>query len=124
VGAKGGANTWFTRTYLPRYYYPDHIETSISAPGEAFANFGALGVVIVGLLTGVAAGTFTRAVSGGGLVAFAASAKVAPLFFSFVRGDCYQNFSLALLVFCLCALAVRYVVGPLRIAGASGLGNR
>lgn len=97
AGEKGGGNTWFTRNYLPRYYFPDHVETSISAPGEAYANFGIAGLVVVGMLTGLAAAAFgSRNVEGltGGMFA----ALLTPLFFSFVRGDAYHNASLALLL--------------------------
>lgn len=98
VGEKGGGNTWFTRTYLPRYYYPDKVETSISAPGEAYANFGWPGIAVVGALTGALAAGFSRAFSGAQGRGIVLSAKLAPAFFSFLRGDAYQNLALAGLI--------------------------
>lgn len=98
AGEKGGGNTWFTRTYLPRYYYPDKVETSLSAPGEAYANFGWAGIVVVGGLTGAAAAGFSRALTDAAGVGLVLNAKLGPAFFSFIRGDTYQNAALALLI--------------------------
>ncbi len=94
----GGANTWFTQTYVPRFYYPDHIETSISVIGEAFANFRYPGIIAVGLIVGIAAARLSVKRSGDGLIKVLLSAMLTPLFFSFIRGDAYQNLSAAALV--------------------------
>ncbi|MBK8460501.1 MAG: hypothetical protein IPL43_10265 [Micropruina sp.] len=42
-GKIGGANAWFTSNYLPRFYYPDRIETSISAIGKGSRTSATLG---------------------------------------------------------------------------------
>lgn len=93
---KGGANTWFTSTYIPRFYYPHKIETSISAIGEAYANFRWVGVVVVGGLLGVAVVSFTRR-GRRTIVSLALTALITPIFFSFIRSDLYQNLPLILL---------------------------
>ncbi|MCU1537399.1 MAG: O-antigen polysaccharide polymerase Wzy [Humibacillus sp.] len=110
AGDKGGANTWFTQTYLPRFYYPDHIETSISAPGEAFANFRWAGIVGIGAGLAVLAAAFSRR-RRRTVLAMALTALLAPLFFSLTRGDSYQNIPVALLLTLSVVLAHRVAVG-------------
>ena len=95
---KGGANTWFTSNYLPRFYYPNKTETSISAIGEAFANFGDFGVVILGLLLAVAASKIGLKRARGTTRQNLFAITLTPLFFSFLRGDSYQNLSTVLLI--------------------------
>jgi oligosaccharide repeat unit polymerase len=95
----GGANTWFTKTYLPRFYYPDRIETSISAVGEAVANFSLVGPILVGFVVGSLAGAFDRRnLSRYGVYGVSVCAVLTPLFFSFLRGDSYQNVSTGLIL--------------------------
>ncbi|MEV8136183.1 O-antigen polymerase [Microbacterium aurantiacum] len=94
----GGANTWFTRTYVPRFYYPDQIETSISAIGEAYANFRWVGIILVAALVAVAAAKLGVKRSGDSLVKTTIAATLTPLFFSFIRGDAFQNLSTVILI--------------------------
>lgn len=56
----GGGNAWFTQTYLPSYYGPDHVESSISFIGEAYANFGPLGALVLTALVTAAVARFYR----------------------------------------------------------------
>lgn len=107
----GGANAYFTERYLPRFFYPDRIETSISAIGEAYLNFGWFGIPVAGLLVGLAAAKFTR--RDHDLTLFGTTLYVAltPLFFSFVRGDSYQSVSLALFMVLIAAVGARYIQG-------------
>jgi hypothetical protein len=110
----GGGNAWFTETYLPRFYFPDHIETSISAIGEAFANFGWLGIaVMAAALCWVA----TRAVhlpAPGDVRGALLYVLLTPFFFSFVRGDAYQNLPVMALIAVLAAAFVRIGRAPTR----------
>ncbi|MDO4045420.1 O-antigen polymerase [Clavibacter michiganensis] len=90
----GGGNTWFTSTYVPRFYGVNRVETSLSAIGEAFANFGIPGVVAVGALLGLVAGLFIRArMRRRGLLGAAIAVVVTPYLFSLIRGDAYQGMS-------------------------------
>jgi hypothetical protein len=97
----GGANTWFTKTYLPSFYYPARVETSISAIGESYANFGWAGIAVVGGLTGLAAARFGRLGQRHTSLADSQFVLLTPVFFSFVRGDAYQNLSLTALLLLL-----------------------
>lgn len=105
----GGANAWFTRNYLPSFFYPSHVETSISAVGEGFANFGWIGVVLAGAVTGLAASAFARLREGGSVRRTTFAVMLTPVFFSFVRGDSYQNLSLAALIIGL-VLAIDHLI--------------
>jgi hypothetical protein len=96
----GGGNAWFTSVFAPRFYGSDRVETSVSAVGEAWANFRWLGVLGAGLLLGlalVAAERFRSRLSphDGGTVLYA---LIAPTFISFIRGDAYHNVPLFLLI--------------------------
>jgi len=107
----GGANAIFTRDYLPRFYYPDHIETSISAIGEGYWNFGWPGIALIGALVGIAAARFTTYNHDRSLLRTVLFVLLTPLFFSFARGDSYQNLSLVLLTVLMAGLASRYAFG-------------
>ncbi|MFB8388049.1 O-antigen polymerase [Microbacterium sp. NPDC055910] len=100
----GGANTWFTRTYVPRFYYPDQIETSVSAIGEAFANFRWAGIVVVGVLVAIAAARLALRREGNGYTKTLLATILTPLFFSFIRGDAFQNLSTVILMLLCVAL--------------------
>lgn len=100
----GGANSWFTRTYLPTFYYPDHVETSISAIGEGYLNFRWPGILLVAALTGCAAGRLSRLRREASRLHEVLGVMLTPIFFSFVRGDAFQNLSLVVLL-CLTAWA-------------------
>jgi hypothetical protein len=105
----GGANTWFTKEYLPGFYYPFHIETSISAIGEAYANFAWLGIVVVGALLGWAAARLSTRYRVASLLGTVLYVVLTPLFFSFVRGDSYQNLSLIAFAATIAAVMVKLV---------------
>lgn len=105
----GGANTWFTMTFLPRFYYPHRIETSISAIGEGFANFGYLGIGLVAVLVGWAAARIGLRPHAQTTLATLLAVILTPVFFSFVRGDAYQNLPLVI-VLTTCALLMERVV--------------
>lgn len=94
----GGANTWFTKTYIPRFYYPDQIETSISAIGEAFANYRYVGIFVVAALVAMAAVAVGLRRESNGLSRTLFAALLTPMFFSFVRGDAFQNLSTVVLM--------------------------
>lgn len=96
----GGGNAWFTELFAPRFYGTDRVETSVSAVGEAWANFRWIGVLASGFLLGLAlvvAERFRSQLSrrDGGIVLYAFAA---PTFISFVRGDAYHNVPLFLLI--------------------------
>ncbi|WP_060915968.1 O-antigen polysaccharide polymerase Wzy [Microbacterium oleivorans] len=110
----GGANTWFTREYVPRFYYPDKIETSISAIGEAYANFRWVGIVVVGVLVAVAAAKLSVRRSGDGFMKTTTIAVLTPLFFSFIRGDAFQNLSTVILILAFIGL-FRAGLGRLKV---------
>lgn len=95
----GGANTWFTVAYVPRFYYPDRIETSISAIGEGFANFGYFGIILAASAVGFAAAKIGLSRRGQPITSALAAVLLTPLFFSLLRGDSYQNLPLVILIF-------------------------
>lgn len=95
----GGANTWFTMSYVPRFYYPDRIETSISAIGEGFANFGYIGIILAALGVGFAAAKIGLSGRRQPIADTLSAILLTPLFFSLLRGDSYQNLPLVILVF-------------------------
>ena len=107
----GGANAIFTRDYLPRFYYHDHVETSVSAIGEGYWNFGWPGIALIGALVGIAAARFTTYNHDRTLFRTVLFVLLTPLFFSFARGDSYQNLSLVLLIVMLAAAGNRYAFG-------------
>ena len=116
----GGGNTWFTSTYVPRFYGVNRVETSLSAIGEAFSNFGIPGVVAVGALLGLVASLFIRArMRRRGLLGAAIAVVVTPYLFSLIRGDAYQGMSTSiaslviLVVFFWIASTRKQVTGPL-----------
>jgi len=93
----GGGNTWFTSNYLPRFYGPERVETSLSVVGEAFANFGWFGVVGVGVLFALVPVALRReVVARGSLFRTALTVSATPVMLSLARGDAYQNVSLLL----------------------------
>jgi oligosaccharide repeat unit polymerase len=115
----GGGNTWFTSTYVPRFYGVNRVETSLSAIGEAFSNFGIPGVVAVGALLGLVAGLFIRArMRRRGLLGAAIAVVVTPYLFSLIRGDAYQGMSTSiaslviLLLFFWISSTRKQVTGP------------
>ena len=90
----GGGNTWFTSTYVPRFYGENRVETSLSAIGEAFSNFGFVGVVAVGALLGLVVSLFIRSrISRRGILGTTVAVVITPLLFSTIRGDAYQGMS-------------------------------
>ncbi len=110
----GGANTWFTSTYMPRFYGAEKVETSIAAIGEAMANFGFPGVLVVGLIIGsivAAAGRGLGSRSMGALERVS-YAVLTPLIFSWMRGDSFQNFGLTASAVVIIVLAHRWVAHP------------
>jgi oligosaccharide repeat unit polymerase len=121
-GKDNGANTWFTKTYLPTFYYPDKIETSISAIGEAYANFSWPGIVIVGLLLGFAAGSFARR-ERRSLRDDVLFVLVTPLFFSFVRGDSFANLPLFVVTIVLAHVFINITGSTRRGAGRRSSGD-
>jgi len=106
----GGGNTWFTKTYYPRFYYPDHIETSVSLYGEAYANWRLPGIVIVASLFGAGLGLvysqFRRRSSPRWLLGYVAGIGTFALM---LRGDAYQTTTSLLAVIVVSCLSVRLV---------------
>jgi hypothetical protein len=91
----GGGNTWFTSTYVPRFYGPEKVETSLSAIGEGYGNFGLPGVAMAGGLIALIASALTRnGFSRKGLFGATVTVSLVPLLFSILRGDAYQGGSL------------------------------
>lgn len=123
VEAKGGANTWFTSTYIPRFYYPERIETSISAMGEGFANFGYYGIVLVAVLLAVACAKIGLRKEGQGIRGTALSIMLTPVAFSFVRSDAYQTFSVVILIVAFILLAYRFSMGGKSKSSRSASGS-
>jgi oligosaccharide repeat unit polymerase len=101
----GGGNTWFTSNLLPRFYWPYRVETSLSAPGEAYANFGYWGLLFVGGLTGLLAAVVDRIRRRKTVPALTLAVTVSPLFGSFIRGDAYHNVPLVVTTVTACAFA-------------------
>ena len=90
----GGGNTWFTSTYVPRFYGENRVETSLSAIGEAFSNFGFIGIIAVGALLGLVVSLFIRSrISRRGIFGTTIAIVITPLVFSTIRGDAYQGMS-------------------------------
>jgi oligosaccharide repeat unit polymerase len=106
----GGGNTWFTRTYYPRFYYPDRIETSLSLYGEAYANWRLPGVVVVPALFGALVGwlysRFRRRSSPRWILGYPAAIGTLTLM---LRGDAYQTTSSLLAVVVVVVIAARLV---------------
>lgn len=88
----GGGNAWFTSTFFPKFYGPQKTETSISMIGEAFANFGRVGVPIVlflfGLLLAAARWGLGRVTTPRGMVMYAVTVGYS---INVVRGDAFQS---------------------------------
>jgi Flp pilus assembly pilin Flp len=107
-GKDGGANAWFTRTFAPSFYYPYEVETSISAIGEGYANFWHYGILLSGAIVGFVAsriGLRPGQTMAGQLYAV----TLTPLFFSFMRGDSYQNLPTILLTAGAAALVLKVI---------------
>lgn len=105
----GGGNTWFTSTYVPRYYGSARVETSISAVGEAYGNFGWAGVAVAGVAFGLLAGSFSRErLARRSLLGATATVCLTGQLFSLVRGDLYQGGSIT--VATLALAGILYVV--------------
>ncbi|RFA18743.1 O-antigen polysaccharide polymerase Wzy [Subtercola boreus] len=93
----GGGNTWFTSNYVPRFYGTTKVETSLSAVGEAYGNFGHLGVGIAGALMAVLASALSRGrLRERGVLGLTISICLTPILFSLIRGDAYQGGSLTI----------------------------
>lgn len=92
-----GANTWFTREYIPRFYFPDHVETSISAIGEGYVNFRYLGIIAAGILFGLFCRWIRKCGYQNTLKHGLLATVSSPLAFSIIRSDSYQSVSLTLL---------------------------
>lgn len=106
----GGANTWFTTNFVPRFYGAERIETSISAVGEAFANFGILGPILTGLILGLAASRYSRSeILQGGLSRRVSAILFTPLIFSIIRGDSFQSISTAIAVLVFGAICTSWL---------------
>lgn len=106
----GGGNTWFTSNFVPRYYGVERIETSLSAVGEAFANFGWLGLILIGLAFSLLAAALAREKFGAGSVLRSVLIVTAtPLMFSLVRGDAYQNVSMLVAQLCFAFVLLKFL---------------
>ena len=93
----GGGNTWFTSTYVPRFYGQTKVETSLSAVGEAYGNFGHGGVAVAGALMAVLAAALSRSrLRSRGVLGLTISVCLTPILFSLIRGDAYQGGSLTI----------------------------
>ena len=105
----GGGNTWFTSTYVPRYYGTARVETSVSAVGEAFGNFGWIGVAAAGAAIGLLGGAFSRErLARRSLLGATATVCLTGQLFSLVRGDLYQGGSITIAT--LTVVGVVYVL--------------
>lgn len=117
----GGANTWFTTTYVPRFYGAERIETSLSAIGEAFANFGYVGIVVMAAFLGVLFTAFSRSRWDSGNIRQAAAIVVGgPMVFSVLRGDSFQSGSTFIMAMVFLLLYTRW----LSRSGSHGSTNR
>ncbi|WP_162237851.1 O-antigen polysaccharide polymerase Wzy [Microbacterium sp. Leaf347] len=107
----GGGNAWFTSEFVPRFYGPNQVETSISAIGESFANFGWIGVLVVFFILGIVLTRLysrlrTTIVSIDGIVVYA---LMASYFFPVIRGDAYHNVTSVVFMLAVWA-AIRFLV--------------
>jgi hypothetical protein len=99
----GGGNTWFTSTYVPRFYGTERVETSLSAIGEGYGNFGLAGVALAGVAVALLASYLTRIhFARKGLFGAAVTVSLTPLLFSVLRGDAYQGGSLTVATVLIC----------------------
>lgn len=90
---EGGGNAWFTSEFVPRFYGPNGVETSISLVGESFANFSWPGVIIAAAIVGLLLSMlYSRLRSGrtssSSIVSYAIFSSY---LFPIVRGDAYHN---------------------------------
>lgn len=128
----GGGNAWFTSTYFPEYYGVDHVETSVTLLGEAEANFGLAGVLLVPALLGIGlAWVYRRTVASLSAASILVYANVAPYAFTLVRGDAYHSVPSALIatgaslfVFNYCAVRAPAVAPPRVDRAITALGAR
>jgi hypothetical protein len=94
----GGGSAWFTTTYFPDYYGVDHVETSVTLLGEAEANFGLAGILLVPALLGIGiAYLYRRTVASLSAVSILVYVNVVPYAFTLVRGDAYHSIPSALI---------------------------
>lgn len=124
----GGGNTWFTSTYVPRFYGTARIETSLSTVGEGYANFGYAGVAGAGIVLGAVASQLRPRrrqdeTTAGGLLGTTLTVVLTPLLFSLIRGDLYQGGSLTIATVGL-TMAGYYVVSSRKPATAHGTVER
>ncbi|PPF81331.1 oligosaccharide repeat unit polymerase [Subtercola sp. Z020] len=109
----GGGNTWFTSTYVPRFYGTTKVETSLSAVGEAYGNFGHGGVAVAGALMALLASTLTRSrLRERGVLGLTISVSLTPILFSLIRGDAYQGGSLTIATVLLATVMYLVVSRP------------
>ncbi|HET6175233.1 MAG TPA: O-antigen polymerase [Gaiellales bacterium] len=120
----GGGSAWFTSTYFSGYYGPDHVETSVTMLGEAQANFGLIGVLLVpGLLGFGLASLYRRMMVRPTPKAILVYANVLPYAYTFVRGDAYHSIPLALLASGTSLLALAYCSRPVPSAARLRVGG-
>ena len=117
-GKDSGANTWFTREYLPRFYYPEKIETSVSAIGEAYINFRYPGIILSAFFLGYVLAALGVTGPRWNPTRLTRIAVLTPVVFSFVRGDSYQTLSLAILVLVFSFLFSALIRSPRRSLSA------
>jgi hypothetical protein len=88
----GGGNTWFTQTYVPRFYGDAKVESSVSFIGESYANFGWVGVVLGSVLFGILIGlVHTRLGGSAGAFSLPLYAVLLGFMLPAFRGDAYHN---------------------------------
>ena len=97
-GKPSGGNAWFTSTYYPGYYSIGQTQTSISLVGEAYANFGEVGVAAVGLLFGLILSVlYRRLLRARGVRTVLEYSILLGYALTILRGDAYHSLSSAAL---------------------------
>lgn len=111
----GGGNTWFTSTYVPRFYGEQKVETSLSAIGEGYGNFGLPGVALAGGVIALIASALTRGrFARKGLFGATITVSLTPILFSVLRGDAYQGGSLMIATVLIAGVIYLVASHPIR----------
>ncbi len=124
----GGGNVWFTSTYYPSFFGPDHVETSISGLGEFFANFGATGMVLgLSILLGIVALAYRRIRQRPSARAIVHYSVGMGYLITLIRGDAFHSVTNWLVTVILIEVAWRIIVSPhgekaIRLPSLDGVG--
>jgi hypothetical protein len=121
----GGGNAWFTSTYVPRFYGPNKVESSISFIGESFTNFGWVGIVVLSLLLGWAVGVvYRRMATARDIYLLGLYATLFGYFLALIRGDAYHNVTSAVFAIVVWRVAAGFLGFSRRVDDDGATGRR